>query len=304
MAARVARNGSGPAPGRLFSALVIAAALVAIYLPPPQQDAIRHGIRQTALRPFIAFNVAATRGRTRAEEFDALRAQMDSALDYLAAHRTLAEENRMLRELLALSESPGNRYISAAVTRSGTAGAESSFRLNVGADRGVAPFAAVVTDNGLVGQVVEVRRGYALGMDWSHPDFRAAAMTLDGSRHGLIEPVRGRFREQDRLILRGLASLADLEPGEEIVTSGRGGVYPRGVRIGWVLEPAGASAGWNRSYVIDPAVHPGEAPYAAVVLRRAEDLPADTAAAPDVVPPANATAEPDTTPLPDAAPPP
>ena len=76
-------------------------------------------------------------------------------------------------------------------------------------------------------------------------------------------------------MLSGTAYLSNLAPGAEVLTSGRGGAFPRGFRIGWIAGVAGTSAGWDISYSVDPAVYPGAATYASVVI----GLPADTARA-------------------------
>ena len=140
-----------------------------------------------------------------------------------------------------------------------------------GTGQGVASFDAVVTHLGLLGQVQQVQTDYALAIDWSHPGFRVSAMTSDGENHGIIEPQRGRFREQDRLVLSGVDFLAELEPGTEVLTSGRGGAFPRGIRIGWVAGVAETLAGWSRSYYVTPSVYPGAATYAAITIPVATD---------------------------------
>ncbi|NNM33661.1 MAG: rod shape-determining protein MreC [Gemmatimonadetes bacterium] len=244
---------------------VLAAALL-LYLPAGAQASLGHGLRSSVLAPFVELNGALSRARARAADFDVLRAQMDSALALLAAQRTLAEENRQLRGLLELRDQPPSRLVAATVLRSGTAGAESAFTLDVGAVQGVMPFAPVLTEHGILGQVTEVREDHSLAIDWSHPEFRASAMTSDGLAHGLVEAARGRFREQDRLVLRGADFLSDIEPGSEIVTSGRGGAFPRGVLIGWVDGVAGTSSGWSKSYYVVPAVYPGAVSHALVEL--------------------------------------
>ena len=50
----------------------------------------------------------------------------------------------------------------------------------------------------------ETRKSNALGIDWTHPDFRSSAMLADGSVYGMVESRRGDFREDDRLILNGV----------------------------------------------------------------------------------------------------
>ncbi|MCY4574015.1 MAG: rod shape-determining protein MreC [Gemmatimonadetes bacterium] len=247
--------------------------LIAINLPVEAQREIGSALRGSVLRPFIEVQLIVARTRARARDYLTVRAQLDSALTFVASAATLAEENRQIRDLLDLYERSPSRLVAASVIRSGTSGSSSVFRLNAGAADGIRSFDAVVTARGLLGQVQEVGPGSSMGYDWSHPDFRVSAMivTADGQAHGLVEAERGIFREQDRLVLRGTAYLSNLEPGAEVLTSGRGGAFPRGILIGWVREVAGVSAGWDISYYVDPAVYPGAATYAMVHIGMPED---------------------------------
>ncbi len=79
------------------------------------------------------------------------------------------------------------------------------FLVDVGGDDGVREGAPVVSAHGLVGKIREVRPRSAVGMDWTYPDFRVSAMLVDGSAFGIVENVRGAFREEDRLMLNGTA---------------------------------------------------------------------------------------------------
>ena len=253
--------------------------LITINLPVESQRAIGKALRESVLMPFVQVQLMVVRARARANNYLTVRAQLDSALTFVASRTTLAEENRQLRGLLGLDDRSSSRLVAATVIRSGTTGSASVFRLDAGSDDGINPFDAVVTDLGLLGQIQEVGAGSSMAIDWTHPDFRVSAMTVtpEGQAHGLVEAERGDFREQDRLVLRGTAYLSNLQPGAEVVTSGRGGAYPRGIRIGWVGEVAEASAGWDISYFVEPAVYPGTATYASVHIR----LPEDTLPAPD-----------------------
>src|SRR5438034_6341172 len=54
----------------------------------------------------------------------------------------------------------------------------------------------------------------------------------------------------------GVAYRQLVPTGTTILTSGLGGVLPRGVPIGTVVGVAGEAEGWERAYLIRPAVHP------------------------------------------------
>lgn len=231
--------------------------LVLLALPDPAQQQTAALLRATALRPFVWTQEMLVRTRQQAEDNALLRARLDSLVARSAARSGLDEENRRLRGLLSLSSRLSGEWTSASLLRPGTTGSESMFLLNAGEAEGVSVNAPVLTRQGLVGIVREVRQTTSIGMDWTHPDFRASAMDADGVAYGLVEAFRGDFREEDRLRLTGTVFHVDLEPGTAIVTSGLGGVLPRGIPLGRVVEVAQADAGWRKSYWLEPLVDPG-----------------------------------------------
>src|SRR2546422_8042437 len=56
--------------------------------------------------------------------------------------------------------------------------------------------------------------------------------------------------------LQGVAYRQLVPEGTTILTSGLGGVLPRGIPIGTVVRAAGEAEGWERTYLVRPAVHP------------------------------------------------
>ncbi len=266
--------------------------LVIVYLPAPQQQQVAAALRSTVLRPFILVQETLSRARVAATEADELQRQRDSLVERLTNQTTLSEENRRLRRLLGLQRRLGTAYAAASVLRPGTQGSESMFLLDVGRSEGVETGAPVITGDGLVGVVREVRDDGAIGMDWTHPDFRVSAMDREGRAYGIVEPRRGDFREEDRLALTGTPYHTRLEDGTLVVTSGRGGVYPRGIPVGRVDGLAEAEGGWRKTYWIRPAVAVGSVRH--VLVSSGEDtvgadlLPAMT---PDTIPVDTAAAE-------------
>jgi rod shape-determining protein MreC len=231
-------------------------ALVLFLLPTAFQRPIQHAISNTALKPFLLAQATIATKRATYVDVNELRAQRDSFSALISAEATLAEENQRLRALLGLRARAGSSFIPAEVLQLGLAGAESTFMLNVGREQGVHVGSPVIAPEGLVGIVIDVEAKSSQAMDWTNPDFRASAMTVDGQAYGIVEPRRGRYREEDVLALTGAPFHTDLQPGTMIVTSGRGRVYPRGIPIGVVLGIEDADTGWRKSYLIRPIIRP------------------------------------------------
>ena len=239
-----------------LAAVFLVVALFLLFLPRDYQTPIRQVIRASVLRPFIWGQTELVEGGMRSVNVGSLRAERDSLLAVVAAQASLAEENSRLRQLLGLRNRASESFIPAELVRVGTLGGESSFLLGVGRQDGVIVGSPVIASGGLLGVVWEVTESSAQAIDWTHPDFRASAMTADGQAYGIVESRRGRYREEDQLALVGAPFHIDVQPGTRVVTSGRGGVYPRGILLGTVVGIEEADTGWRKSYLVRPAVRP------------------------------------------------
>ena len=262
----IRRSGKAQSGFIAFGFLVLS--VITLYLPDPSQDEVASLLRGSVLRPFILAQEGLVRRSIHAEDTEVLQARLDSLEVVIANSNTLSEENARLRSLLDLSGRSPAQYVAASVIRSGTPGSESMFLLDEGTRSGVTRDSPVMMGRGLLGVVREAQATSATAIDWTHPQFWASAMTEDGSVYGFVEASRGRFREADRLLLDGVPFQEELEPGVTLVTSGLGGVYPRGIRIGEVIEESDAQEGWRRSYWLRPFVSPGEATHVQVLVSR------------------------------------
>jgi rod shape-determining protein MreC len=230
--------------------------LVIFALPDSYQTPLRQFMRNTILRPFVQAQASLASRRARSMDVGEIRAQRDSLIAVTSALATLAEENRRLRELQNLRTRSGPAFIPAEVLTLGVTTGESQFMLNVGRAEGVQVNSPVIAPEGLLGIITDVDEHTSLGRDWTHEDFRASAMTVDGDAQGIVEVRRGRFREEDMMALNGAPFHIDIPQGKLIVTTGKGGKIPRGIPLGVVIGIEEADTGWRKSYLLRPAVRP------------------------------------------------
>lgn len=240
----------------MLAIIVLILALAISYLPEIAQQRVAFGLQMTVLRPFIATQERLVTVRFRASQIEVLQEQVDSLTVVTSTHGMLLDENRTLWELLDLGARVGPSFLSATVIRPGTPGSESMFLLELGSTDGIKVGAPVLSLYGLVGVIREVRESISVGMDWTHPDFRVSAMLADGTTYGMVQVRRGRFREDDRLILNGTAYHESAPAGTVVLTSGLG-VIPRGIPIGKIDGVEEVQGGWRKSYWIRPMVEPG-----------------------------------------------
>ena len=239
------------------------------YLPETAQQRIAWSLRVTVLRPFLATQERLAAAQMNARNVGELMEQIDSMTAVLSTQAALFDENNTLRDLLDLAERAGPSFLAATAIRFGSPGSESMFLLQVGAAHGVHEGAPVVTWRGLVGVILEVRDEISLGMDWTHPDFRASAMLEDGTMFGIVDNRRGAFREADRLVLNGTAFNEQASAGTSVLTSGLAGVYPRGIPVGVIEQVEETQGEWGKSYRLRPMVEPGQVTHVLVATRSA-----------------------------------
>src|SRR6266516_2176037 len=215
--------------------------VAAMSLPERIRDPLARGLRQTVLAPFL----------TLQQQTELLSAAL--AATFLPELRS---ENTRLRSLLGLGTRLSSGYVPAEVLHEPEPSSALSFIVSAGKNQGVKPLSAVVSPEGLVGIVSSVDAKTSVVVSWAHPEFRASAMAADGSVYGIVAPHGSEGPRIWLLELQGVAYRQLVPTGTMILTSGLGGVLPRGVPIGTVLDVAGEAEGWERTYLIRPAVHP------------------------------------------------
>ena len=148
----------------------------------------------------------------------------DAKLLKLAA---LEKENIRLRMLLENSFQLGEQVLIAELLSVKLMPYEHTVVVNKGSRFGVHPKQPVLDANGIVGQVVRALPSSSEVMLITDPDH---AIPVEVNRNGLRTIAFG-TGQPNRLHLPFLAKNADIVPGDLLVTSGLGGVFPAGYPV-------------------------------------------------------------------------
>lgn len=242
-------------------------ALVARALPTTMRDPVATGMRRTFLAPLVMLQERAERGRQSLLQADAKQAHLDSlSLNSIKAG-SLEMENERLRKLIGLGSQLKLGFIPTEALHGRGVRDETTVILSAGSRAGVTRLSPVIAPEGLVGVVDQVDPTMSHAMLWTHPDFRVSAMSPDGSAFGIAQAHLTGATGGYLIELRGVPFRATLKPGAQIVSSGWGGVWPRGIPIGTVLQEIKTTEGWARTYLLRPAVNPADV-YSVMILRR------------------------------------
>lgn len=234
----------------------VALSLAAMSLPPAWRDPVAAALRQTVLAPFLRLQQQSELLRTSQSRFEQVVAQRDSAALAATFLPELRNENTRLRALLGLGQRLGTGYTPAEVLHQAAPTDPLTLDVSAGRRQGVRPLAAVVSPAGLVGIVFAVDVQTSVVITWAHPEFRASAMAADGSVYGIVAPRGTEGPGVWLLELRGVPYLQAIPVGTVILTSGLGGVFPRGIPLGTVIGVAPETERWERTYLVRPAVQP------------------------------------------------
>jgi rod shape-determining protein MreC len=121
----------------------------------------------------------------------------------------------------------------------------------------------VVSPSGLVGKILDVGPLYSIVETPLSPKLKISAVNSRNNTIGIIEAG-------DRQLLRFKysSSESDLAMGDTIITSGIGGIFPRGIKIGFVTKVKPEPTGFFQHVVVRPLTNFYTLEYVVVLLEK------------------------------------
>jgi rod shape-determining protein MreC len=182
-------------------------------------------------------------------ENELLRRQVIELQGQLQAQRDAAGQGARLAKLLELRDSVPLSTIGARVIGGDASPGFRSVTIDQGSQHGIVRDMPVIAARGVVGRIVRLGARAAVVQLIVDRDAAAGAVIERSRARGLVVGASG----DPPLVMRFVSQAADVVVGDDVVTSGIDGVYPKGFVIGKVeaVEREGAA---ERTIRVRPAV--------------------------------------------------
>jgi rod shape-determining protein MreC len=230
----------GLRPGWLILFLALAVILITLWYREPETGVLHRtrALVHTATAPISAaglwvtapvrgfFGWAGDLGVSRSQ-LEALRSQNERLRARVSVLEEARIENARLRRLLKITQTGKIDAVTARVIGRPSNQWDGVITIDVGTADGVKPSMPVVGPRGLLGQTVSVSNGSSRVRLITDQRSGVAALVQRTRAEGI---VKGSI--DARLTMQFVSTETTIRPGDVIVTSGIGGVYPKGLVIG------------------------------------------------------------------------
>jgi len=174
----------------------------------------------------------------------------------LRNYDVLAEENKNLTEMFSFKNRRNEyNYVGANIIGNSGGGIITSYTIDIGSKDGVKRGMAVMTPEGIVGQVTDVASTYALVETLSSENVSIHVTTVENVENtGILVGYQGADKKQMAKI-NYLPIDSSIKEGDSIVTSGLGKFYPPNIFVGKVTKIIEDKGNLMKTAIIETAVN-------------------------------------------------
>ena len=189
------------------------------------------------------------------EEIERLKAENHKLQQDVADLNRYKEQNDAYKEVLGIKEeNPEYQMVVCDVIGRDPADRYYSFTINKGENADISVQDLVITENGLVGMIIDVGPNYATVMTLLDPGFVVGCYSAVSRDTGSLSGDTSMYI-QNRTKMQYISMESTMQPGETIMTSGgKGSFAPPDIIIGTVKKVRTESHGISQYAEIEPAV--------------------------------------------------
>ncbi len=111
-----------------------------------------------------------------------------------------------------------------------------ALQINLGSQDKVTTNTVILTAGGLVGRVDQVGFNSSRVLLLGDPSCRVSALVEETRDHGMVIPSSDNIPDQSLVEMTYLSRHSAVKPGQKVITSGLGGLFPKGIPIGNVVD--------------------------------------------------------------------
>ena len=234
-------------PHYIALSIVAVVALVLLNLPSHTANRLKlalgglflplFGLASSAQKLGESAGMRALPKATLIREIETLRKQNEELRLQMMQAQEIARENAVLRGALEWQpRMPWNTKLARVVTRD-PANWWRTIQIDLGSNAGVIENLPVVSDQGLVGRVDEVGQNVSRVVMVGDPNCRVSVVVDNENRDtGIIQPGSGSVLDESIVLMTHLSRHSHVQPGQRVATSGLGGIFPKGIPVGTVID--------------------------------------------------------------------
>lgn len=197
------------------------------------------------------------------KENEMLRQELQQYKTANIEFREALATNVRLRNLLELKESLPPPTLTAEIVGKDPSLWFRTFTINRGNSDGVEKGMPVVTVEGVVGQVLTSSPNYSKVLLATDPNSAIDVLTQKTRVHGIVKGTGS-----DTFRLHYVLKSAEVEKGDLVLTSGLGGIFPKGLPVGTVLDIKETRRGMFQQIKIEPLVDFSQLEYLIVIMKK------------------------------------
>lgn len=167
----------------------------------------------------------------------------------LTQYKETEAENIRLRRLLGFKEKAPFKVKTATIIGKDSSNLSDTILIDRGSSSGLKKDTVVIAEAGLVGRISEASSGMSRVVLITDPNSRVSAIASRSRQMGVVYGTSAGLCE-----LRYLSLDADINIGDEVITSGFSDIYPKGLLIGRVIKMRREPTGLSMTALLRPAV--------------------------------------------------
>jgi rod shape-determining protein MreC len=182
-----------------------------------------------------------------------LKSRLEELVKLETMVKDLEKDNEELRKILDKQENLRDfDPIQATVIARNPSQWEDLLVIDKGKVQGVKANMAVITSQGLIGKVKSVKQFSSTIelLSNKNPNNRISAL-IQGEEN-VIGSIEGYDSDRDQLLVKRIPNDMKVEEGSKVITSGLGGVFPKGLPIGEVKEVVPDQYGLTQTAYVEP----------------------------------------------------